>query len=99
LGRQPIGQAEHGEIGLLGDGCRIRTLDNGVAGQGQEWDQGTPALAAAALAPQKGDRQARVLVEQAQGLQTAVAASAYDRNALACHWGDPWAERTGLYKG
>jgi len=38
-------------------------------------------------------------VEQTQGLQTAVAASAYDRNALACHRSDPWAERTGLYKG
>ena len=82
LGRQAIGQAEHGEIRGGGDRIGFRHLHHRVVRQGQEWGELTPALATASLSPQERHPQAGVALQQTQGLESPIATGADHGDAL-----------------
>ena len=96
--RQAIGQAQHRQIGRRRDRLRVGGAHHRIARQRHKGHQITPAAAAAALAAQKGHREGGVILEQAQGLQTPIAAGSDHRDACACHAGaERTVDRTGLY--
>ena len=72
LGGEAIGQAQYRQIGRCRNRVGVGSVDHQVRGQRQEGHQLTPALAAAAFAPQEGDLQLGVTQQQPQGLQASI---------------------------
>ena len=83
LGGEAIGQAQHCQISCCRNRVGIRAMHHQVGGQRQERHQLTPALAAAAFAPQKGDRKLGVSQQQPQRLQTSVTTGTDHGDAFA----------------
>ena len=96
--RQAIGEAQHGQIRRRRDRFRVGGADHRIARQGQEGHQITPTATAAALPAQEGHGEGGVILQQAQSLQTPIAAGSDHRDACACHAGaERTVDRTGLY--
>ena len=96
MARQAIGKAEHRRISGCSNGIRIRALNDQVVAEGQKGRDFRPALAGAALTAKEAHLEMGVILQQAQGLQAAIAGGSNDRDSLErrgrhrphrLHWG------------